>query len=98
MFTLLWKDIVKCYCFREPIKNFFFDAFQMTVKMHNVHLFPVAPNRKLHNKQLISLVFSLRIVNINGKNTQTKNSANERYILTACFQNVYAVMATHCGY
>ena len=33
---LSWKAIVKCYCFCELIKNFFFDACQMTVKMHTV--------------------------------------------------------------
>lgn len=64
MFTLLWKAIVKCYCFPGPIRNFFFDTCQMTVKKHNEHLFQVPPNRKPHNKQFISLVFSVHIVNI----------------------------------
>ena len=64
MFTLLWKAIVKCYLLREPIKNFFLDTCQMTVQMHNLHLFPVPPNRKLHNKKLISLVFLLRIIKL----------------------------------
>ena len=40
-------------------KKFLFDTCQMTVKMHNLHLFPVPQNRKLHNKQLISLILAL---------------------------------------
>ena len=40
LFSLSRKTFVICYCFREPIKTFFFDACQMTVKSRVLHLFP----------------------------------------------------------
>ena len=40
LFSLSRKPVV-CYCFCEPIKTFFFDACQMTVKSRVLHLFPV---------------------------------------------------------
>ena len=46
LFLLSRKAFVMCYCFRAPIKTFFFDACQMTVKSCVLHLFPVTPNRK----------------------------------------------------
>lgn len=49
---------------RELIKNFFHDACEMTVKTHDLHLFPVPPNRMPYNKLLTCLVFSVQIVNI----------------------------------
>ena len=64
LFLLSRKAFVMCYCFRAPIKTFFFDACQMTVKSCVLYLFRVAPNRKKpYNKHLISLVFSVRTVN-----------------------------------
>ena len=64
LFLLSRKAFVMCYCFRAPIKTFFFDACQMTVKSCVLHLFPVPRNRKKpYNKHLISLVFSVRTVN-----------------------------------
>ena len=41
LFSLSWKPFVVCYCFREPMKTFFFDACQMIVKSRVLHLFPV---------------------------------------------------------
>ena len=32
LFLLFQKAFVMCYCFRPPIKTFFFDTCQMTVK------------------------------------------------------------------
>ena len=53
-----------CYCFRAPIKTFFFDTCQMTVKSCVLHLFPVPQTGRSHIvKHLISLVFSVRTVN-----------------------------------
>ena len=39
LFLLSRKAFVMCYCFRAPIKTFFFDACQMTVKSCVLHLF-----------------------------------------------------------
>ena len=41
LFSLSRKPFVVCYCFREPIKTFFLDACQMSVKSRVLHLFPV---------------------------------------------------------
>ena len=73
-FFLKWKAPTfsesLCYVllFSAPMKTFFFDACQMTVRSCVLHLFAVpqfgAPNRKKpYNKHLISLVFSVRTVN-----------------------------------
>ena len=35
------KAFVTCHCFHAPIKTFFFDACQMTVRSCVLHLFPV---------------------------------------------------------
>ena len=42
LFLFSRKAFVMCYCSRAPIKTFFFDACQMTVKSCVLHLFPVA--------------------------------------------------------
>ena len=48
LFLLSRKAFVMCYCFRAPIKTFFFDACQMTIKSCQ------PPNRKKpYNKHLI---------------------------------------------
>ena len=39
---------VMCYCFRAPIKTFFFDTCQMTVKSCVLHLFPVPQRGRSH--------------------------------------------------
>ena len=41
LFLLCRKAFVMCYCFRAPIKTFFFDTCQMTVKSCVLPLFPV---------------------------------------------------------
>ena len=62
LFLVPRKAFVMCYCFRAPIKTFFFDACQKTVRP--ALLFPVPQNtKKPYNKRLISLVFSVRTVN-----------------------------------
>ena len=63
LFSLSRKAFVMCYCFREPIKTFFFESCQITVKSI-ARLVSGPPNRKKsYNKHLISLVFSVRTVN-----------------------------------
>ena len=48
LFSLSRKPFGMCYCFREPIKTFFFDACQMTVKSRVLHLFPVPQTGRSH--------------------------------------------------
>ena len=48
LFLLSRKAFVMCYCFRGPIKTFFFDACQMTVKSCVLHLFPVPQTGRSH--------------------------------------------------
>ena len=48
LFSLSRKPFVMCYCFREPIKTFFFDAWQMTVESRVLHLFLVPQTRRSH--------------------------------------------------
>ena len=47
LFSLSRKPVV-CYCFCEPIKTFFFDACQITVKSRVLHLFPVPQTGRSH--------------------------------------------------
>ena len=68
LFLFSRKAFVMSYCFRAPIKAFFFDACRMTIKSCVLHLFPVPRNRKRpYNKHLISLVFSVRTVNYGSR-------------------------------
>ena len=48
LFLLSRKAFIMCYCFRAPIKTFFFDACQMTVKSCVLHLFPVPQTGRSH--------------------------------------------------
>ena len=48
LFLLPRKAFVMCYCVRAPIKTFFFDACQMTVKSCVLHLFPVPQTGRSH--------------------------------------------------
>ena len=48
LFLLSRKAFVMCYCFRAPIKTFFFDACQMTVKSCVLHLFAVPQTGRSH--------------------------------------------------
>ena len=48
LFSLSRKAFAMCYCFREPIKTFFFDACQMTVKSRVLHWFPVPQTQRSH--------------------------------------------------
>ena len=57
------KAFVMGYCFRTPIKTFFFDACQMTVKSCVLHLFPVPQTGRSHIMNILCLVFSVRAVN-----------------------------------
>ena len=48
LFLLSRKAFVMWHCFRAPIKTFFFDACQMTVKTCVLHLFPVPQTGRSH--------------------------------------------------
>ena len=48
LFLLSWKAFVMCYWFRAPIKTFFFDACQKTVKSCILYLFPVPQTGRSH--------------------------------------------------
>ena len=51
------------YCFREPIKTFFFDACEMTVKSRVLHLFPIPhPEEAILACKLQILVFFHRFM------------------------------------
>ena len=64
LFLLSRKAFVMCYCFRAPIKTFFFDTCQMTVKSCVLHLFPVSQTGRSHIINiLLALFFSVRTVN-----------------------------------
>ena len=53
-----------CYCFRAPIKTFFFDTCQMTVKSCDLHLFPVPQTGRSHIINiLLASFFSVHTVN-----------------------------------
>ena len=56
LFSLSRKPVV-CYCFCEPIKTFFFDACQMTVKSRVLHLFPVPQTGRSHIVNIILAPF-----------------------------------------
>ena len=60
LFLLSRKAFVMCYCFRAPIKTFFFDACQMTVKSCVLHLFPVPQTGRSINrwKKARSVIYS----------------------------------------
>ena len=58
LFLLSRKAFVMCYCFRAPIKTFFFDACQSDCQIVRPALVSGIPNRKKpYNKHLFSLVF-----------------------------------------
>ena len=48
LFLLSRKAFVMCYCFRAPIKTFFYDACQMNVKSCVLLLFPVPQTGSSH--------------------------------------------------
>ena len=48
LFLLSRKAFVMCYCFRAPIRTFFFDACQMNVKLCVLVLFPVPQTGRSH--------------------------------------------------
>ena len=48
LFSLSRKAFVMCYCFRAPIKTFFFGTCQMTVKSCVLRLFPVPQTGRSH--------------------------------------------------
>ena len=54
LFSLSRKPFVMCYCFREPIKTFLFNASQMTVKSRALHLRPVLQTGRSHIIKLTS--------------------------------------------
>ena len=57
------KAFVMCYCFRAPIRTFFFDACQMTVKSCVLHLFSVPQTGRSHIINLsLASIFSVRTV------------------------------------
>ena len=48
LFLLSRKALVMCFCFRAPIKTFFFDTCQMNVKSCVLHFFPVPQTGRGH--------------------------------------------------
>ena len=64
MFSLSRKPFVVCYCFREPLKTFFFDACQMTIKSRVLNLFPVPQTGRSHiiNILLVSFFRSVLLI------------------------------------
>ena len=48
LFSLSRTPFVICYCFREPMKTFFFDACQMIVKSRVLYSFPVPQTGRSH--------------------------------------------------
>ena len=81
LYLLSRKAFVMCYCFRAPIKTFFFDACQMTVFCQIVcpALVSGPPNRKKpFNKHLISLVFSVRTVNYGSSFSRLGHKSMEK--------------------
>ena len=48
LFLLSRKAFVMCYCFRAPMKTFFFDTCQMIVKSCVLYLFPVPQTGRSH--------------------------------------------------
>ena len=64
LFLLSRKAFVMCYCFRAPIKTFFFGTCQMTVKSCILHLFPVPQTGRSHIINiLLASFFSVRTLN-----------------------------------
>ena len=57
LFSISRKHFVVCYCFCEPIKTFFFDACQMTVKSRVLHLFPAPQTGRNHIVNIILASF-----------------------------------------
>ena len=57
LFLLSRKAFVMCYCFRAPIKTFFFDTCQMTVKSCVLHLFPVPQTGRSHIRKILLASF-----------------------------------------
>ena len=57
LFLLSRKAFVMCYCFCVPIKTFFFDACQMTVKSYVLHLFPVPQTGRSHIINILLVSF-----------------------------------------
>ena len=55
--SLSWKPFAVCYCFREPIKTFFFDACQIIVKSRVLHLFPVPQTGRSHKMNILLASF-----------------------------------------
>ena len=87
LFLLSRKAFVMCYCFRAPIKTFFFDTCQMTVKSCVLHLFPTG---RSHTINILSASFffgpycKLRereAKRAGHKSMEKKNLANKRYVV-----------------
>ena len=68
MFSLSPKAFVMCYCFRDPIRTFFFWQLWNVSRIARPALVSRPPNRKEpYNKHLISLVFSVCTVNYGSR-------------------------------
>ena len=57
LFSISRRPFVMCYYLREPIKTFFFDACQMTVKSRVLQLFPVPQAGRSHIINILSASF-----------------------------------------
>ena len=67
LFLLSQKAFVMCYCFRAPIKTFFFDACQMTVKSCVLHLFPVPQTGRSHIINILLASFFRSVLQITDR-------------------------------
>ena len=73
LFLLSRKAFVMCYCFRAPIKTFFFDACQMTVKSCGLHLFPVPKTGRGHIVNILLASFFSLIYGTSAKRAGHKS-------------------------
>ena len=72
LFLLSRKAFVVCYCFRAPIKTFFFDACQMTVKSCVLHLFPVPQTGRSHIINILLASFFRSVLSRFGHKSMEK--------------------------
>ena len=68
MFSLSPKAFVMCYCFRDPIRTFFFDSCEMSLESRVLHLFPVPQTGRSHIiNTLLASFFSVCTVNYGSR-------------------------------
>ena len=103
LFSPSRKPIVRCYFFHEPMKTFFFDACQVTIKSRVLHLFPVPPTGRSHiiNILLASSfrsVLQIRAWAINGleKNSVRNLQYGPNYrLIRGVYSDYYYLVCSH---